>query len=376
MGGRLLVFCVWAGIWANIYNSGEEHQRTVVAPQASQDEAKVQELHQQGFFGGSWEEDSEKTEEVYLAHWSAVWTQPKRRSRSKSVKAASSYKATEEQKPQKEGTDWAVFPVKAPWIPTTPSSRVMKKEETTDGAGCNAATAQSVVQPPNVEDTELTLTVEEEKLLEHLRALQNANLDLTESMQRKLEVHLAKQQNGNMIKPLNHGHLNRLRKVKTQVNNAGKRIAELDQEWSSFVDKTMSKVKEHASMYQSCRADMLETYNKKLAELESLKRELSTASMQMLATDPQEPVQVTVPDVGMQMQAMQEVVDLESVVGPVDLTEDMEEDEEPLGTGRGQNFKNSPKVHKGFRGATSPTKVANQHLKIKSHDSKENKAKD
>jgi len=292
------------------------------------------------------------------------------------VKAASSYKATEEQKPQKEGTDWAVFPVKAPWIPTTPSSRVMKKEETTDGAGCNAATAQSVVQPPNVEDTELTLTVEEEKLLEHLRALQNANLDLTESMQRKLEVILAKQQNGNMIKPLNHGHLNRLRKVKTQVNNAGKRIAELDQEWSSFVDKTMSKVKEHASMYQSCRADMLETYNKKLAELESLKRELSTASMQMLATDPQEPVQVTVPDVGMQMQAMQEVVDLESVVGPVDLTEDMEEDEEPLGTGRGQNFKNSPKVHKGFRGATSPTKVANQHLKIKSHDSKENKAKD
>ena len=60
------MFCVWAGIWANIYNSGEEHQRTVVAPQASQDEAKVQELHQQGFFGGSWEEDSEKTEEVYL----------------------------------------------------------------------------------------------------------------------------------------------------------------------------------------------------------------------------------------------------------------------------------------------------------------------
>jgi hypothetical protein len=66
MGGRLLVFCVWAGIWTNIYNSGEEHQRTVVASKASQDEAKVQELHQQGFFGGSWEEDSEQTEEVYL----------------------------------------------------------------------------------------------------------------------------------------------------------------------------------------------------------------------------------------------------------------------------------------------------------------------
>lgn len=310
------------------------------------------------------------------AHWSAVWTQPKRRSRSKSVKAASSYRATEEPKSQKEEDSWAVFPVKAPWIPTTPASRVMKKEEAADGAGCNAATAQTVVQPPNAEDSEVTLTMEEEKLLEHIRALQDANLDLSESMQRKLEILLAKQQNGTMVKPLNHGHLNRLRKIKTQVNNAGKKIAELDQEWSSFVEKTMSKVKEHANMYQSCRADMLETYNKKLSELESLKKELSTASMQMLATDLIEPVQANVPEVGVQMQAMQEVIDLEGAVGPVDLTDDMEEDEEPMGTGRGHHVKSSPKMPKGFRGATSPTKVANQHLKVKFQDGKESKPKD
>lgn len=294
------------------------------------------------------------------------------------MKAASSYRNLADSASQQQESEWAVFPAKAPWIPTTPASRIAtKKEDNTEGAVGSNAAGQPVMQPSSLEATDVMLSPEEEKLLEHLKALQSANLDLSESMQRKLEVLLAKQQNSSTIKPLNHGHLNRLRKLKTQVTSAGKRIAELDREWSGFVEKTMSKVREHATMYQTCRADMLETYNKKLAELESLKKELSTASLQMLASEQVEPAQMVPQNVEAQVHAMQEVIDVESVVGHVDLTDDMEEEEEPMGAERaGQSFKASPKVSKAFRGATSPTKVAQQHLKVKFQDTKENKAKE
>ena len=131
-------------------------------------------------------------------------------------------------------------------------------------------------------------------------------------------------------KPLTHGHLNRLNKVKSQLTNAAKRIEELDQEWSSFVQKTMEKVKQHAAMYQSCRADLLEAYNTKLEELSMLKKEMTEASLSMLAPAVTvAPMEKSV-DVEKQIHSLEEVIDIESVVGAVDLTDDMD-DEVPMG---------------------------------------------
>ena len=214
-------------------------------------------------------------------------------------------------------------------------------------------------------------------MLEHLKALQDANLDLTESMQRKLEVLLAKQQNGTMIKPLNHGHLNRLRKIKTQVNNAGKRIAELDQEWSSFVDKTMSKVKEHASMYQSCRADMLENLQQEASRVR-ISQKRAQHSLDADAGD--RPTRASSSDSSRCWHADA------GNAGGRRLGRRCRSGGSNRRHGRGRRTigdrarTECQELAEGaqrFSGvATSPTKVANQHLKIKSHDSKENKAKD
>ena len=263
------------------------------------------------------------------AHWSKVWVKPKRRSRSKSAKATS-YRDAGHQEPTEENVDWNVFPLKAPWIPTTPSSRVQgKKGETTVGAGSDVPSAQHVVQPAQVSNTDMALTAEEEKILENLKGLQEAGLEFSMDMQQKLEILVAKQAAG-AKKPLTHGHLNRLNKVKSQLTNAAKRIEELDQEWSSFVQKTREKVKQHAAMYQSCRADLLEAYNSKLEELSMLKKEMTEASLSMLAPAVTvAPMEKSV-DVEKQIHSLEEVIDIESVVGAVDLTDDMD-DEVPMG---------------------------------------------
>jgi predicted metal-dependent TIM-barrel fold hydrolase len=121
-----------------------------------------------------------------------------------------------------------------------------------------------------------------------------------------------------------------LNKVKSQLTNAATRIEELDQEWSSFVQKTMEKVKQHAAMYQSCRADLLEAYNTKLEELSMLKKEMTEASLSMLAPAVTvAPMEKSV-DVEKQIHSLEEVIDIESVVGAVDLTDDMD-DEVPMG---------------------------------------------
>jgi hypothetical protein len=137
----------------------------------------------------------------------------------------------------------------------------------------------------------------------------------------------------------------------------------------------MEKVKQHAAMYQSCRADLLEAYNSKLEELSMLKKEMTEASLSMLAPAVTvAPMEKSV-DVEKQIHSLEEVIDIESVVGAVDLTDDMD-DEVPMGGGSTAASKCLPKNPKPFRGAASPTKVANQHLKQKAQDAKETKAKE
>ena len=156
------------------------------------------------------------------AHWSKVWVKPKRRSRSKSAKATS-YRDAGHQEPTEENVDWNVFPLKAPWIPTTPSSRVQgKKGETTVGAGSNVPSAQHVVQPAQVSNTDMALTAEEEKILENLKGLQEAGLEFSMDMQQKLEILVAKQAAG-AKKPLTHGHLNSLEQSQIAIDECSQK---------------------------------------------------------------------------------------------------------------------------------------------------------
>eukprot|EP00435_Cladocopium_sp_Y103_P026462 s237_g6.t1 len=300
------------------------------------------------------------------SHWSAVWVQPKRRSRSKS-RAKNRYQGADQKSDQAEVQDWSIFPRDAPWIPTTPAARSSRKVETVDGPGAKELQSAQPVVPPTSAQVEIALSPEEEKMLEHLVGVQKMGMELTDSMTRQLES-LKSRQAVASVKPLTHGHLTRLNKVKSQVNAAGKKIVDLDREWASFMETTMTKVREHAALYQGCRSDLLETYNDaKLADLNVLKQEMSEASRTMLGQplmDIEIPEQ---PDLAEQLQAMTEIIDVESQVGAVDLTEDMEEDEmESDQPGALKTL--AAKAPKSFRASSSPLKVANQMLKIKAKD--------
>eukprot|EP00435_Cladocopium_sp_Y103_P049789 s1486_g15.t1 len=259
-------------------------------------------------------------------HWSKVWVQPKKRSRSKSQSKAQ-YKGQGEQGDQKEAEDWSIFPRTVPWVPTTPSARMARRVEAGDGAGVKEPSGAQTIVPPASSPSEIPLTAEEEKVLEHLDAIQKMGHSLTDSMLKQQEELKARQQAATAVRSITHGHLNKLNKVRAQSNAAHKRVTDLDREWAIFIENTIKKVKEHAALFQTCRADLLEAYNAKLAELQQLKQEMSVVTRSMfeqpqMTQDLSEP-----PDVAQQLQELQEVIDVESQVGHVDLTEDMEDDD-------------------------------------------------
>ena len=138
------------------------------------------------------------------AHWSAVCTAP-RRSRSKSSKKykkeTSEHKAAEQV--SQEADTWAVFPDKLPWISTTPASR----------ANCKAESGISMEKPLGMPPQPILPPADEEKMLQHLKGLQAMDMDLTESMARKLEELSMREAKAQSNRTLTHGHLNKLNKL-------------------------------------------------------------------------------------------------------------------------------------------------------------------
>eukprot|EP00435_Cladocopium_sp_Y103_P017013 s1038_g4.t1 len=251
-----------------------------------------------------------------------------------------------------------------------------RKTETSSGAGGDEPKG---TQPPvqtKSDPGETPLTAEQEKTLEHLQGLQSVGVQLTEAMVQQLQELSARQSAQVASKSLTHGHLNRLNKIKNQIQTAGKKITDLDGEWAIFIDKTMSKVREHARLYQEYRADLLEAYNPKMQDFQLLKEEVSEASKSMLGQTWMAPTIPEPPNTALQMEAVQEVIDVEGQVGQIDLTEDMEEDEmEEQKMPDGNIVKQSPNRPKSFRASTSPLKVANQTLKIKQDKEKQKEDK-
>ena len=312
-------------------------------------------------------------------HWEKVWQPPKRKSRSKSRYGREKFKEKAKEEKEEEG-QWNVFPDRAPWITTTPSKstsyRIDAMQISTEKDTAAGKQSFSPLPPSTAEVADVSLTAQDLKKLEYLRGLNDMGVPLTDDLTSQLEALQTKEQKMVTAKVLSHGHLNRLNKLRSQVEASAKRLTDLDNEWAKFMASTMNKSRQHASMYQACRADLLEVFNQRLAELHAIKKEASAAS-QSLVDQPLDNASIPdVPVVEEQLAQMQELVNQEGAVGMlpdhIDLSSDagMEETEEgaePVGTG---NKRNSPLL-KTFRSATSPTKVANQHLKQKAQEVKQ-----
>ena len=164
-----------------------------------------------------------------------------------------------------------------------------------------------------------------------------------------------------------------------------KRVQDMDQEWRLFMSRTMEKVRQHALLYQQARADLLEAYNSKLQELETVKAEVSQASQSLVSQPWMQPLVETIPEVRDQMEELQNAFSEGGHVSPlVDLTDHLAKEEgadaEMGEDAKTLNRKASPLALKPFRSATSPSGVAKTHLKNKgpkadgkTKDHKENK---
>ena len=273
----------------------------------------------------------------------------------------------------KEEDTWQVFQEKVPWIPSTPSRTSTFQAETVPGVKDKEMPLppQPLLPPPPpaLNPVAEVMTTEEVKLLEHLRGLRDMKLQLSEDMQQKLQLLTDKEQQVASAKALSHGHLNRLNKAKNQAAAAAKKIKDLDAEWQAFMKRTTERVRQHALMFQDCRASLLETYNQRLQDLQMLKKEVTAATMSLVDQPQLEHDVEETPLVADHMEELNVTFLQGSIVEemPIDLTEGPMEDVEGgehMEEGRSER-KSSPPALQPFRSAASPTTVAKSHLKSK-----------
>ena len=285
-----------------------------------------------------------------------------------------------DRKVSQEADAWAVFPDKLPWISSTPATRAnnRKVEVGISMEKPLGMPPQPILPPAPSVEAPVGLTAEEERMLQHLKGIQSMDMELTESMARKLEELSMREAKVQSNKTLTHGHLNKLNKLKSQVATAAQKIKDLDGEWTAFVNNTINKVRHHGEMFQNCRADLMETYNAKIQELAAVKQETTKASQSMLGSQWTEPIIPEAPDLEQHFTMLQETLQVEGHAGQIDLTEEMEDEEllEEEGHDKDSHGKLIPKAMRPFRGSSSPTKVATHHLKVKAQevkDAKENR---
>ena len=210
---------------------------------------------------------------------------------------------------------------------------------------------------------EKVFTEAEQQLLTHLKGLKEMGVvELTQPMLQQLEALEAKQKELVADKELNHGHVNRSKKLKAQLEAIAAKLLALDKEWKNFIFSIGQKVQRHQALYQQCREEIVQSKNAKMAELKMLKEEMAAASQKMMDALPQEDMQSTEDDLDQRMaafqQTMAEAADLVNLVSEDEMETGQPEDVELLKDG---DQKRKP----NFRGSPSPTKVATSHLKVK-----------
>ena len=254
----------------------------------------------------------------------------------------------------------------------------------------DSSASQTTGMPPNpilpdpprqvaMAEADAELSAKEIKTLEHLRALQSMEVELTGPLQKQLEDLERREKIHGASQEVTHGHLNRLKRLKYQITAAAKRVQSLDTEWKQFVISTSKKIQEHAELYQKSRQELMQKYMEKVAERETLKKEVSAATESMLQVKEEEVDKIDDNDYALQMGQMhsllamgnldQPPVDTADAAEPVvmEVQEIPDSDlDAPANLEEEELVRDVPKTKaKTFVGSTSPNRVANQTLKPK-----------
>ena len=250
-------------------------------------------------------------------HWTDIeaWypkKNKKNRSQSRHQKRADKGSKQQSAKSQDTNDDLELSQLlssKAPWVTTTPQTRVPKPSLAMDQPV--SLPPQPVLPPPPpvplVEEKQ-ELTEEELRVLKTLQELSAMGIAMSEEQKHTVAQLENKQQQAMQTKGLNHGHLNRLGKTKRQLKAMASKVQTLDAEWEKFVQGTTSKIVNHATLYQSCRQQMVEAYQLKLKELAQATKDAKMASEALLGSMEDTPTLPVAPKIDDQLQAMQQVM--------------------------------------------------------------------
>eukprot|EP00438_Fugacium_kawagutii_P022433 Skav232860 [mRNA] locus=scaffold2451:155034:156092:- [translate_table: standard] len=316
-------------------------------------------------------------------HWKNVWAR-KRRSRSQKVKKEPKDKTPKPLPTQEdEMTPWAIMPEKVPWIATTPQTRLQNRDAAGAAVPTNLPPDPVLPAPPvaPVADTPTTgLTTEENQVKNHLLGLIQAGMSLPESMMTQLQTLQAKEKETDTTRTLNHGHLSKLNRLRGQVQVAGQRVVELDHEWSNFVNIVSTRLQKHVEMYQACRQERMDTYHRRVQELAQAKKTVCDASQVLMDQIPAPEEVPPGPDPAVATRVFGEILATSSAVPLNPSLPGMEEDlpelemesveeipsgEEDAAPTKNTSYRREVRLAPFQKAAvsTSPTKVANHHLK-------------
>lgn len=268
-----------------------------------------------------------------------------------------------------------VFSDTLPWVTSTPSSRSNPRlvTEASQAELPLLPPPAPVVPPPGPPNAaEVTMSSEETKRLACLKNLRDLGVDLPESLQ-QLAMSLEEKAKANTVTTISHSQITRLSRLRTQVSTISNKISAMDQQWSSFLNTVLNRVREHSEQYQACRADLIASLTAKSEELKAVKQSISQASRDLTLPEFEDLPPVDAPEFA---SMMQELLHFHAPVPPhVELLDDDNDEEveevddagmeEPEEEEKNANVRLRPTPHTSFRASPSPMRVANQNLKNK-----------
>eukprot|EP00438_Fugacium_kawagutii_P016180 Skav225032 [mRNA] locus=scaffold2061:181893:185708:+ [translate_table: standard] len=275
-------------------------------------------------------------------HWNVVWKKRRSRSHGKKDKKEKGKPAKDKQEvpstPQdnvRKDATASMFLDNLPWIVSTPQAHLPHRE-----VQLSAPMSETGLPPPPVlpeppampikQASENSMTAEEQQALIHLKGLMTLGLGLPPEMESKLQLLQAKEKELAAEKSLTHSHLHKLSRLKNQITSAEQKIVKLDGEWKEFVATINKKLQHHGMCYQHHRADLLEVYNKKVAELIQLKQDMSQASQALIEQANPNTMHIQPPDVNADFQRLQEALAAAGAVDQVQQISDDGMDEEEM----------------------------------------------
>lgn len=315
--------------------------------------------------------------------WRKVWQPPKKRSASRQRSAGRQPKPEKKEKKEQKkpkGTevdpqDFALFPQKVPWIPTTPQARLTSRQIEQAGEGdkelLETPPAPVLPPPPEKPEANQALTAEETQALKYLKGLGELGVALPEVLQQQMAQLQAREREPQQM--LSHTHLNRLKKSQAQLQAVARKIAQVDADWKEFTQTVAARIQDHASWYRAHREDLVRQFNIKSDELTNIKAEVSVASQCLVGqiNEPEAPAEACDPAADAQLlqgQLAQTGIPVIALDAADDeMQEEPEEANSPTSPGADKkNAKENRKVRlAAFGGIRSPTKVANAALKVK-----------